>query len=458
MNDAIPIRPKGEGTVAFLQAPGRVLAPVAEEEVLEADEVIDMNDEDDNARVPKIATRPYTPTKKEREEHDATDLPFRSWCKYCVYGKGVHSPHCAGDDEKTGRATVSLDYCFMGEDAHEEIPPIIVMWDNRSGMMWALPVEEKGPVGYVVKWCAEKLERAGYGGVAITLKSDGEASVVALKRSIALRRTAETMPIESPVRESKSNGAIERDIRTWQGQFRTLKNRLEDNLKNVEMGHPLAGWLVMWASELIGKFTVRPNGRTAYEDITGHKCKHPVVMFAETIHFKMPIDKSKRNKAESDWQTGFFVGVNSGSTEFLVIIIDGLYKCRTIRRLENNLAFDVDTLDKATKTIDEYIHKGATANLPGVCGGGAPEHVGVPLDKDGYAPRRAKLRAEYFTRIGYTIGCKGCTWLQDGIGGRQGHSEECRQRTEGEIGKTDGGQERIIRATNRQEQWAAEEI
>ena len=77
----------------------------------------------------------------------------------------------------------------------------------------------------MVKWCAEKLERAGYGGVAITLKSDGESSIVALKRSVALRRSAETMHIESPVRESKSNGAIEKAVQVRRGQFRIVKSR-----------------------------------------------------------------------------------------------------------------------------------------------------------------------------------------------------------------------------------------
>ena len=45
-----------------------------------------------------------------------------------------------------------------------------------------------------------------------------------LKRAIAIRRQAETALVESPVRESKSNGKIERAIRKWQWQFRTLRH------------------------------------------------------------------------------------------------------------------------------------------------------------------------------------------------------------------------------------------
>ena len=40
------------------------------------------------------------------------------------------------------------------------------------------------------------------------MKSDNEPSIKALKVAIPLERTAETAFIESPVRESKSNGHV----------------------------------------------------------------------------------------------------------------------------------------------------------------------------------------------------------------------------------------------------------
>ena len=81
--------------------------------------------------------------------------------------------------------------------------------------MWAFPVDRKGPVPYVVSWIVDKLESAGYTGMKLTMKSDQEPSVEALKRAVALRRQAVTTLIESPVWESQSNGANERAIRTW---------------------------------------------------------------------------------------------------------------------------------------------------------------------------------------------------------------------------------------------------
>ena len=66
----------------------------------------------------------------------------------------------------------------------------------------------------------------------MTLKSDQEPAMVQLKQAIAVRRKAETPMIESPVRESKANGTIERAIRKRQAQFRTI---------DITLNHGLAG-------------------------------------------------------------------------------------------------------------------------------------------------------------------------------------------------------------------------
>ena len=48
--------------------------------------------------------------------------------------------------------------------------------------------------------------------------------MVALKKAVAAARTGETVPIESPVRASQSNGRMEGAIGIWQGQVRTIKH------------------------------------------------------------------------------------------------------------------------------------------------------------------------------------------------------------------------------------------
>ena len=45
------------------------------------------------AVAPRIVKSPGDPTKQEREEHDITHLPYRSWCKTCVEAKGKENLH-----------------------------------------------------------------------------------------------------------------------------------------------------------------------------------------------------------------------------------------------------------------------------------------------------------------------------------------------------------------------------
>ena len=60
----------------------------------------------------KIACNVKTPKKSEIEEHEKTHLPFRSWCKCCVKGRGVASPHSSIWRDDPAAPEVFLDYCF----------------------------------------------------------------------------------------------------------------------------------------------------------------------------------------------------------------------------------------------------------------------------------------------------------------------------------------------------------
>ena len=63
--------------------------------------------------------------------------------------------------------TISVDYCFVGDEAKEGTPPVLVMWDDGHRAMWVLPVDAKGAVEYIVTWMVKKLEEAGYSGVKL---------------------------------------------------------------------------------------------------------------------------------------------------------------------------------------------------------------------------------------------------------------------------------------------------
>ena len=92
---------------------------------------------------------------------------------------------------------------------------------------------------------------AGYEGVKVMLRSDQEPSMMAVKDALSVRRDSETAFIESPVRQSKMNGLVERAVRNWRDQYRTLRHQLERRLAmKIPGGCPLSSWLVTWRQKL----------------------------------------------------------------------------------------------------------------------------------------------------------------------------------------------------------------
>ena len=82
------------------------------------------------------------------------------------------------------------------------------------------------------------------------------------------------MPMDVPARESKANGAMEKVVRTWAGQFRTLKSHLEYETKiEVPLPHPVLQWMAWWAAGILTLCVVRHHGLTAFEYATGHNTK-----------------------------------------------------------------------------------------------------------------------------------------------------------------------------------------
>ena len=91
------------------------------------------------------------------------------------------------------------------------------------------------------------------------------------------------------------NGAVESAIKSWEGQFRTIRDHVEGEVGEpggqIRAMHPLLQWCAWWASSILNRYVVRPNGRTTYEFITGHKTKSLVVSFGQHVFWRFPLKK-----------------------------------------------------------------------------------------------------------------------------------------------------------------------
>ena len=108
--------------------------------------------------------------------------------------------------------------CFLGPAELEEgMQPYLLVYDDDKNAFWAICIKSKAVTQSIVKYYEDLLDRSGYEGEKIAMKSDQEPSILALKRAVAAARSGETVPIESPVISSKSKGKMEGAIGIWQG-------------------------------------------------------------------------------------------------------------------------------------------------------------------------------------------------------------------------------------------------
>ena len=417
-------------------------------------------EDSEETRRPRICKRPLAPTKEMVEEHNRTHAEYRDWCPDCRAGKSTGLHHRRGDpsEEKLG-VTVSIDYAFrQGDEREEGLIPILVAYDNVKCSIWALEVEEKGisNSSVAVSWLIEKLDASGYHGVDIALKSDNEPSILALKDAVALARGCGTPLIESPVRESKGNAHVERAIRSWRDQFRTLRHYTERRFgQPIPKEHALTSWLVSWSAEVLNRFKVRASGRTAFEMATLHKVRHKVVAFGEKVYFQ----HTYIGKDDDRKDVGVFVGMMDRSPTYLIANSNGIFGSPNIAAFPDENAFDPELALSIAVSQHQYLDKGVM-KPPGQPATAVPmrhnpEAEPVVTTHGGYVPRRTRITKADLIMHGFTPECPACISanLDDGLR-RGGHTEACRlrmenlmederlQRTEARIGAWVSGEEK----------------
>ena len=79
------------------------MAPLGEEA---ADNEIEIEGEDD-VEPAKTVKNPKLPSAEEVEIHNRTHIPYRSWCKWCVAGRGRGDQHSTKPE--SGIPIVSMD-------------------------------------------------------------------------------------------------------------------------------------------------------------------------------------------------------------------------------------------------------------------------------------------------------------------------------------------------------------
>ena len=205
--------------------------------------------------------------------------------------------------------TISLDHCFLGSEEEAAAGnPFLVIFDDHSESLYAIALASKEYEDWLAEYVKAIIDELGYGGIRIAMKHDNAKELLRLRTEVTMRRSAPTVPINSPVKESKCNGAVERAVRTWQGQLRTLKDHLEHELSE-ELGprSPVWTWCAWWAAALLNRVKITGTGRTPFELSTGHQAKTPMAAFGEKLHWRRARSHDGTGKFDSEWKFGVFL-------------------------------------------------------------------------------------------------------------------------------------------------------
>ena len=293
-----------------------MIAPT-EEDVAGNEEVsVDGNGEE--AERVKHAADPGAPTAAQVEDHRKTHIPYRSWCKWCVLGRGRGIQH-----RKSAGASavpiIGVDYFFLTKggiftrrelefavsaegDAQLEVArtkgdvvKYLLVRCFLTKAVFAHMVPQKGLDENNVACDFVLGDLEWYGHTRIILKSDNEPAVKALVSRVIELAKIESKDFEqlgkeqSAAYDSQSNGGTEVGVRLVRGLLRTLKLCLEERIgKYIPVDHAVVPWLVDHVCLLLNVVVRGSDGLTSWHRVRGRPFNQQLVGFGESILHRYP--------------------------------------------------------------------------------------------------------------------------------------------------------------------------
>ena len=152
------------------------------------------------------------------------------------------------------------------------------------------------------------------------------------------------MEEESAVGEHQANGEVENAIQRTQGHFRTVRLALEARYKRRIRGdHHVLPWMLRYVIGMMNRVQVGRDGWTSYRRLKGKEFKRDGAEFGECVMY-MVLESEGRDKGESRWREGVFLGFREESGEVFMGTKEGVVKARTMRRFGTEAArWNVET-------------------------------------------------------------------------------------------------------------------
>ena len=398
----------------------------------------DANDSDPLEEVPaKVIKDPGLPSRKEMEEHAITHCPFRAWCAHCVAGKAREDPHWRMSQEikEKGVAIISSDYCFLGQEGEEGNAIVLVTRDHQSRFSFAHYCHSKSCVDD--PWKVQRTEEdiRLLGRSSIIYRVDNEPAILELQEKVKdlriLRTGSQTMTDNTPPKQSKSAGPIERGVQEIEEQIRTMKIALEERIQGkISINSLIFQWLVEYAAVLVNRFSIGHDGKTPYSRLRGRSSGRPIAEFGECILYKVTKQPGRLVKLEPRWKHGVWIGIDQKTNEAIIGTEEGTVRARSVRRRPISsrwLRSAIDGIrgsprDPAQEPIRPDAQPEAQQPQP-------PPEVHRPDDEPEVpVPRQVYISKKDLFKYGYSVGCAGCIAIEKNNKHRKPHNEQCRRR------------------------------
>ena len=394
----------------------------------------------------KIARDPGDPTPQEREEHNATHMPYRSWCPVCVKAKGKEEAHRSRKSgDKSCKATISFDYKTFGQEEDEDDKATAIVYkDDKTKMIFGHACECKGASdAWVMRKIEEDINRLGHKEVIV--KGDGEPALVQVLEKIKEARSGPTIIQNPPAYDPQANGAAEKAVQDYMGQVRALKIGLEARLKcKVESDWKILEWITELAGELVNRGQVGKDGRTAYYRLYGRNSTKGLVEIGEQVMAKPLRGRRSQKKLslKERWVFATWVGIDPKTNEHVVVVSEGgaAIRVRTVLRRSVGDRWNVDAIKtiRASPRMPNPKDESQTWVMPerltrkievGEDGSSIPEQANQHRE---FKFREFKITKGILEKFGFSDNCKGCEAAALGKDARR-HSDDCRARIEKQI-------------------------
>merc|ERR1712079_598742 len=136
----------------------------------------------------------------------------------------------------------------------------------------------------------------------VTLKSDNEAAIRALRRRVAELWPRPSLEQSPAAHEHESNGVVESGVKVGKGIMRVHLLALESRIQGrLPCGHPVFAWLVQHSPSALTKSRVGKDGRTPYGGLCGKEVAEEGLEFGELLRWRLPRIAGHNTLLEARW-------------------------------------------------------------------------------------------------------------------------------------------------------------